>query len=284
LWFARMAVRRSSPHCMRQAQKRLTAHQRRRSPPSDPAIPFPTTNFPGPEFCVSISALYNNGRETKFMVSKKQIEANRKNSKKSTGPRPPEGRLASSLNAVRHGLTAVQLVVSVEEEAEFQEILQDFQAELKPTGTLEQALFDQVVAAHWRMRRLREIKTGYFELRLTEHADPLEDDFPDLQGAAKLALTVQHDSTGYYVLVNLSRYEARIERSFYRALRELQRLQAARASQPISPSAANADPPAAPPNSVLPKRTHFRTSSHFGSSSSPRFGWCESWERLNPPA
>src|SRR5258708_2008977 len=186
------------------------------------------------------------------MATKKQIAANRKNAAKSTGPRTPEGRLASCQNAVRHGLTATQLVLSVEEESEFHQILRDFQAELKPTGTLEQALFEQIVGAQWGMRRLREIETGYFEFRLTQHAEQLEDDFPDLQGVAKLALAIQHDAAGSNALANLSRYEARIERSFYRALRELQRHQAARAGQSLTPSAPGADPPAAPPNSVLP--------------------------------
>ena len=41
------------------------------------------------------------------MATAKQIEANRLNALKSTGPRTVEGKSASRLNAVTHGLAAI---------------------------------------------------------------------------------------------------------------------------------------------------------------------------------
>jgi hypothetical protein len=172
--------------------------------------------------------------ESQIMASRKQIEANRKN-----------GPLASSRNAIRHGLTATQLVVSVEEKAEFQ-----------PVGILQRSLVDQIVAARWRLGRLREIETGYFEIRLTTGARRLEEDFPDLEGTAKLAVAVQDDAVGYHALTNLPRYESRIERSFYRALHELQRLRSAPAG-----------PPKGPPDAVLPNEPNSAPSRSYRSPS-----------------
>src|SRR6185295_13338030 len=95
---------------------------------------LPQHQLPSAQPCNSISAPHNNPRNANSMATKKQIAANRKNAAKSTGPLTPEGRLTSSQNAVRHGLTATQLVISVEEQSEFHEILHDFQAELQPAG------------------------------------------------------------------------------------------------------------------------------------------------------
>ncbi len=44
------------------------------------------------------------------MTSIRQIEANRRNSQKSTGPRTEAGKQASRCNAVRHGLTAETVI------------------------------------------------------------------------------------------------------------------------------------------------------------------------------
>jgi len=46
-------------------------------------------------------------------VTTKQIEANRRNAERSTGPTTPEGKARSSQNAVKHGLTARRSVITV---------------------------------------------------------------------------------------------------------------------------------------------------------------------------
>ena len=56
------------------------------------------------------------------MATEKQINANRQNARKSTGPKSPEGRAAVRGNALRHGLTAKSIVLSTEKETDFNEI------------------------------------------------------------------------------------------------------------------------------------------------------------------
>jgi hypothetical protein len=49
-----------------------------------------------------------------------QIEANRKNAEKSTGPKTPEGKQAVASNAVKHGLFTRQLILNDEDPEEYQ--------------------------------------------------------------------------------------------------------------------------------------------------------------------
>ncbi len=66
------------------------------------------------------------------MSTQKQIEANRRNAQKSTGPRTPEGRAAVHLNGVTHGLTAETLVLPGEDQSDFAVLLADLEAEHCP--------------------------------------------------------------------------------------------------------------------------------------------------------
>ena len=54
------------------------------------------------------------------MTSFREIEANRRNARKSTGPITPEGKQRSRCNAVRHGLTAETVIGALEDAEDYQ--------------------------------------------------------------------------------------------------------------------------------------------------------------------
>ena len=166
------------------------------------------------------------------MATRKQRAANRRNAKLSTGPVTPEGKAAVRLNALKHGLTAEDTVIFVEDEQAFNELRDTFLDQFHPDGPLETALVHQIVMTQWRLGRLRGIETGLFELRLVDYEDDLDGEvYANLTTHQKLAYVFRRNTQD---LTLLGRYEARIERAFYRALHELQRLQAAR-RQPDPP-------------------------------------------------
>jgi hypothetical protein len=97
-------------------------------------------------------------------ISLQQIEANRLNALKSTGPQTPEGKAAVSVNALKHGLLARQVVVRghniKESRDEFESFYRQYYEHLAPVGPLEEMLVEQIIATHWRLRRARTAESA----------------------------------------------------------------------------------------------------------------------------
>jgi|SRR5664280_15464 hypothetical protein len=97
------------------------------------------------------------------MSSLKQIEANRRNALKSTGPTTPEGKERSRCNAVRHGLTAETVIAALEDAEDYQAfeaaVINDYDAE----SAVERELVLRLASILWRLRRATGIETGIFE-------------------------------------------------------------------------------------------------------------------------
>jgi hypothetical protein len=152
------------------------------------------------------------------MATLKQFEANRRNSQKSTGPKTPEGKSAVSMNALRHGLRARSVVLPGEDPTEFHQLCDDLQAEWTPQSRTEQFYVEQMAVSQWKLTRMEVVEVNIFK-----DTDP------------KNQLSM---------LDRLWQAECRLERSFARAQRELERLQKSR-SQPVEPPEDPAPAPAA---------------------------------------
>ena len=169
------------------------------------------------------------------MVSEKQIAANRLNAGKSTGPRTPEGKAAVSQNAFVHGLRSRQLLLPGEDLAEFQRLTGGLEDEWQPATPTEAALVEQMAAALWKIKRL----------------DALEQrTCVDLKLLSDLKL-----------MDSLWRQQARMERSFHKAIEQLQRLRKARpAAQPQPAQTREPARPATP--EVSPTSTPYDPAVH----------------------
>ena len=103
------------------------------------------------------------------MTTGKQVEANRKNALKSTGPRTWKGKVVSRLNALKHGLQAAQVLLPDEDADEFHELQERLFAELSPEGTLEAQQVERITAMMWRLRRVYRAEAGIFFGRAREN-------------------------------------------------------------------------------------------------------------------
>jgi hypothetical protein len=177
------------------------------------------------------------------MATQKQINANRQNAQKSTGPKTAEGKAAVSKNAVKHGLFT-DSVVTGETEAEYAAFQSELLAELAPRGVVEILLAERVVSLWWRLRRAErmqnqaiEDKIGRFVTNDTSRScrkytlrdQGIRPDDPrfDLDGLP-LGRIGNRDFANCRILDRMLLYERRIESSLNRAMKELKRFQTIR--------------------------------------------------------
>src|SRR2546421_5519960 len=101
------------------------------------------------------------------MTTYRQIEANRRNARHSTGPITEEGKLRSRQNAVRHGLTAETVIGALEDTEDYRAfeaaIIGDYEAQ----SAVERELVLRLASLLWRIRRATTMETGLFEIQAT---------------------------------------------------------------------------------------------------------------------
>ena len=109
-------------------------------------------------------------------VSKKQLEANKKNAQKG-GVKTLEGKAIVKFNALKHGLLSKEAVITIGEGAEnpeeFNALFNDLKDQLDPGGTLEKILVEKIAVAYWRLRRAYRFEVGLIRQEL----DTATDDF-----------------------------------------------------------------------------------------------------------
>jgi hypothetical protein len=202
------------------------------------------------------------------MTSERQKAANQANALHSTGPKTPEGKAVVRLNALRHGLLTRDGVLPGEDTDAFENLLNQVRAELSPVGPIEELLVDRVVNIMWRLRRLAGAETTLVDwrvrvLKVSQLADQVgsyEVTFPvftpDITDKAahteskealarakherdqdKLLLgrALDADAKEGDTLGKLTRYERSLERSLFRTLDELRKLQDRRRNRPSPP-------------------------------------------------
>ena len=99
------------------------------------------------------------------MTSLKQIEANRFNALKSTGPRTEHGKRRSRSNAVRHGLTAETVIAAFESAEDYRAFEDSIACDYRVGTTIERELVSRLASVLWRLRRSTSIETGMFQVQ-----------------------------------------------------------------------------------------------------------------------
>src|SRR5437773_11819935 len=99
------------------------------------------------------------------MTSFRQIQANRRNARKSTGPTTAAGKQRSRCNAVRHGLTAETVIGELEDAEDYKAFEAAIIADYDAQSTVERELVLRLASLLWRIRRATIMETGLFEIQ-----------------------------------------------------------------------------------------------------------------------
>ena len=196
------------------------------------------------------------------MATRRQIEANRSNAKKSAGPKTPEGKAASSMNAIKHGvLSEDPRLLPWENSEEYYMMRQELILDLCPVGQQEWFLVNRIVNLQWRLVRAEIFDSAVSRYRVMSVAgvlpnpyhkpvaefevpgssqdesskeEPTEEEKPFQPSILQVAKAYMVDVEEGEVLSKLRRHETSLESSLRKATQELERLQARRSGAPLS--------------------------------------------------
>jgi hypothetical protein len=155
------------------------------------------------------------GNQKKEKASQKQIEANRRNAKLSSGPKTAEGKNIVAQNALKHGVFSRQILLEGESKKDFENLATELYNHFHPQGFLETLFWERALAAAWRLSRVTQM-----ESMLINHAEKKSFDHV---GIIEVLGGYEGDE-----LTLLLRYEICLEKILFRSFSELRTLQALR--------------------------------------------------------
>jgi len=143
----------------------------------------------------------------KRITTNRMTNANRTNSRKSTGPQTPEGISKASRNAIKHGVLAMKLPPGLrelnEDASEFKQLHDDLLSAFHPSDPFERLLVSDITAIRWRLHRLHRAEAIL-------HAQQKRDAEAAQPGREDTLLLPEND------LNRLTRYESHLEHEFVR--------------------------------------------------------------------
>lgn len=177
----------------------------------------------------------------KAELSEAQLVANRANAQLSTGPTSETGKVISSLNAVKTGLTGRTVLLPSDDAELYRCHIAAYEAEYKPVGLRECELVQSLADTRWRLNRISGLEMAIyaqghieFEAEFAEHPSHLRSNMveePALLSVAKLKRELQTHVKYEKQLRNLQLQEARLLRRYQKEMSELRELQEKRSAE-----------------------------------------------------
>ncbi len=98
------------------------------------------------------------------MATEKQLQANRQNALKSTGPKSSIGKMVASRNSTQHGFYSTSVLLPDEDRDEFLKLGRRLVSAYNPCGVLEEELVRTIIETHWQFRRANLVDSELFQI------------------------------------------------------------------------------------------------------------------------
>jgi hypothetical protein len=183
-----------------------------------------------------------------IMATDKQFQANRRNAKRSTGPRTLEGKARSRLNSRKHGLTAKMLIIVGECADDFDQLRGELLEGHDARTPLECELVERLAGILWRLRRVPFFEAAILDARHsqtsnyrdydeTDEEEEKEEDEEEAnwQASIRFGHALINDARYSDTLGKLTRHEAMLMNAFTKTLQMLLLLQDKRSNTESEP-------------------------------------------------
>ena len=159
-----------------------------------------------------------------------QAAASAADPKGKPGPKTPEGRAISSLNAIKHSFCSRTLVVAASQLEAFHKFSDELKPAYRAKGPQEEAAVEQIMVYKWRIGTLQSAEINMLALAGAEQTRQVSTGNPDMDEVVGISEAVFGNAKQ---LDLLSRYEGRLKRWLKNAEAELKTLQETRRKQEL---------------------------------------------------
>lgn len=129
------------------------------------------------------------------------------------------GKLASSRNAISHGILSSAIVLEGESQDRFCELFAGLLDEFQPQTPFEESLIENMAAACWRQMRIWSMEKTSIECEMHRQAESPYADLTQEDAAVCASRAFRRLSDDSHSLELIHRYDTRYERQYYRAHR-----------------------------------------------------------------
>jgi len=166
------------------------------------------------------------------MSTESQINANRLNAQHSSGPSSPEGKLKSSHNALKTGLTGRTILLPSDDVAAYLKIVAIANDQWRPESDTEKLVVQSIADTQWRLLRIPTLESAVWALGRAQHAADCEaEPDPELRALMIDGLVLSSKQKDFS---NLTLQEGRLQRHLEKLIAQFKELRDEREILPLA--------------------------------------------------